>query len=82
MGYSMGGGATLDTSADTASIATYNIAAAVALHPITTEVMAAAEAKGNEYYGDVGIPTIPALIFSGADDPSCSYENILPNFEA
>jgi hypothetical protein len=44
--------------------------------------MVLAEAKGDDYYGAVGIPTIPALIFSGSDDWICSYENILPNFEA
>jgi hypothetical protein len=81
MGYSMGGGGTLDTSADTASITTYNIAAAVALHPVTTEIMALAEEKGDAYYGDIGIPTIPALILSGSDDITCEYDNILPNFE-
>jgi hypothetical protein len=82
MGYSMGGGGTLDSLADTSSIATYNIAAGVALHPVTTEVMAEAEEKGDDYYGDIGIPTIPTLIFSGTDDILCTYQNMLPNFEA
>ena len=60
-GYSMGGGATLDSAGNEEAIEAYNIAAGVALHPITSKII-------QEGFPDwvVASPIIPTLFATSA----------------
>jgi hypothetical protein len=85
MGYSMGGGATLESGANVEAIANNNIAAGVAIGPTTSEVMVTLEelyGPGSMPYLDVAVPVIPMLYAVMESDDICRPEDIRPNYDA
>jgi hypothetical protein len=88
MGYSMGGGATLNSGANVEAVDMYNIGVAVAIAPMTEEVMIegaeAAEAAGMppvELWA-VNSPVTPVMFAVGEADMAARPEAISVNYEA
>jgi hypothetical protein len=82
MGYSMGGGATLNSGANEDAVEAYNIGLSVAIHPMTREVMEA----GNEDVEALGLwdinsPIVPAMYAVGSADPFVTSEAVQPNYD-
>jgi hypothetical protein len=85
MGYSMGGGATLNSGANIEAVDLYNIGVTVAIAPMTEEVMIeGAVAAGFEPVAswEVHSPVTPVMFAVGEADMVARPEAQIVNFEA
>jgi dienelactone hydrolase len=82
LGYSMGGGATLDSGANVEAIAEHNIGAGVAVAPLTTEILTEfADLYDIITFNEVEIPVIPMLYAVMEYDNICEADLIRPNYD-